>query len=91
MSKAIEDYTQAIQLESTLAKARFNRGFLQSKCVGKTSDSGRNLRMAAKCYFDQGDMKTEQSCKRLSEQVHEHIERQPAAADKQLVVANLFA
>ncbi len=88
---AIEDYTQAIQLEFTLAKAYFNRGFLRSE-LGEKRQAVEDLRMAAKCYFDQGDMENYDEAKRLSEQVHERIERHPAAADEQeLVVANLFA
>lgn len=88
---AVEDYTQAIQLESTLAKAYFNRGFLRSE-LGEKRQAVADLRMAAKCYFDQGDMESYDEAKRLTEQVHERIERQPAAANEQeLVVANLFA
>ena len=52
---AIDDYTQAIELDPTMAKAYFNRGVLRSE-LDERRPAGEDLRMASKCYFDQGDI-----------------------------------
>ncbi|MBE9029996.1 tetratricopeptide repeat protein [filamentous cyanobacterium LEGE 11480] len=70
---AIEDYTQAIKLEPTFAKAYFNRGFLRAE-LGEKRQAGEDLRMAAKCYFDQGQMDSYAEAKQLSEQVYANTE-----------------
>jgi tetratricopeptide (TPR) repeat protein len=87
---AIEDYTQAIQLEPTLAKAYFNRGFLRSE-LGDKRQAVEDLRIAAKCYFDQGEMENYDEAKRLGEQIHARIERQSNPDEQPMLVQNLFA
>jgi tetratricopeptide (TPR) repeat protein len=88
---AIEDYTQAVQLEPTLAKAYFQRGCLRSE-LGERRQAGEDLRLAAKSYFDQGDMDNYAEAKRLSEQIYEKSEpRVLTTSEEKLRVADLFA
>jgi tetratricopeptide (TPR) repeat protein len=88
---AIEDYTQAVQLEPTLAKAYFQRGCLRSE-LGERRQAGEDLRLAAKSYFDQGEMDNYAEAKRLSEQIYEKSEpRAVATSEEKLRVADLFA
>jgi tetratricopeptide (TPR) repeat protein len=88
---AIEDYTQAVQLEPTMAKAYFQRGCLRSE-LGERRLAGEDLRLAAKSYFDQGDMDNYAEAKRLSEQIYEKSEpRVLTTSDEKLRVADLFA
>jgi tetratricopeptide (TPR) repeat protein len=92
---AIEDYTQAVQLEPTLAKAYFHRGLLRTE-LGEKRSAGEDLRMAAKYFFDQGEMDNYAEAKRLSEQIYEKFEprpepTKPEASEEKLRAADLFA
>jgi tetratricopeptide (TPR) repeat protein len=88
---AIEDYTQAVILEPSLAKAYFHRGILRSE-LSEKRQAGEDLRLAAKCYFDQGEMDNYAEAKRLSEQIYEKSEQRPQeTTEDSLRVADLFA
>ncbi|MGB7416645.1 MAG: hypothetical protein WA902_20750 [Thermosynechococcaceae cyanobacterium] len=54
---AIHDYTQAIELDATYADAYFQRGALKGK-VGEKKQAVADLRVAAKLYFDAGNLES---------------------------------
>jgi tetratricopeptide (TPR) repeat protein len=97
---AIEDYTQAVKMEPGMAKAYFNRGLIRAE-LGERRQAGEDLRLAAKCYFDLGEMDNYAEAKRRSEAIYDKAESSRSdnaeaatAAPKlesKLLVSDLFA
>jgi tetratricopeptide (TPR) repeat protein len=95
---AIEDYTQAVKMEPGMAKAYFNRGLIRAE-LGERRQAGEDLRLAAKCYFDLGEMDNYAEAKRRSEAIYDKAESsrsdvETATAPKvesKLLVSELFA
>jgi tetratricopeptide (TPR) repeat protein len=96
---AIEDYTQAVKMEPSMAKAYFNRGLIRAE-LGERRQAGEDLRLAAKCYFDLGEMDNYAEAKRRSEAIYDKAESGRSDVDEatvetkaesKLLVADLFA
>jgi tetratricopeptide (TPR) repeat protein len=96
---AIEDYTQAVKMEPGMAKAYFNRGLIRAE-LGERRQAGEDLRLAAKCYFDLGEMDNYAEAKRRSEAIYDKAEsgrsddtaaEVETKAESKLLVADLFA
>ncbi len=67
---AIEDYTEALHLDSTYAKAYHNRGVLLAD-IGNKKQAVEDLRLAAKYYFEQGDIESYEQARNLSKEFYE--------------------
>lgn len=67
---AIEDYTEAIKQDSSLAKAYHKRGvlYLYGEMKQKAVD---DLRKAALLYFEQGDIDSYHQAREMSRNIHE--------------------
>ncbi len=67
---AIKDYTEAIKLDSSMAKAYHKRGviYLQTDDKQKAID---DLRKAALLYFEQGDIESYHQAREMSQNIHE--------------------
>jgi tetratricopeptide (TPR) repeat protein len=96
---AIEDYTQAVKMEPGMAKAYFNRGLIRVE-LGERRQAGEDLRLAAKCYFDLGEMDNYAEAKRRSEAIYDKAESSRSDVDEataapkvesKLLVSDLFA
>jgi tetratricopeptide (TPR) repeat protein len=96
---AIEDYSQAVKMEPGMAKAYFNRGLIRAE-LGERRQAGEDLRQAAKCYFDLGEMDNYAEAKRRSEAIYEKSESSRSdvdaatvepKAESKLLVSDLFA
>jgi tetratricopeptide (TPR) repeat protein len=96
---AIEDYTQAVKMAPGMAKAYFNRGLIRAE-LGERRQAGEDLRLAAKCYFDLGEMDNYAEAKRRSEAIYDKAESSRSDVDaatvetkteSKLLVSDLFA
>lgn len=87
---AIDDYGQAIELDKGYGDALFHRGQLRSE-FGEKRLAGEDLRAAAKCYFDKGEMEKYDEAKRLSEQIYEKFESKGEQTEGRLRSTDLFA
>ncbi len=67
---AIEDYTEALHLDSTHPKAYHNRGVLLAD-IGNKKQAVEDLRLAAKYYFEQGDIDSYEQARNLSKEFYE--------------------
>ncbi|MEA5533875.1 tetratricopeptide repeat protein [Crocosphaera sp. XPORK-15E] len=67
---AIEDYTEALHLDSTYAKAYHSRGILLAE-LGSKKQAVEDLRLAAKYYFEQGDIESYEQARNLSKEFYE--------------------
>ncbi|MDJ0509636.1 MAG: tetratricopeptide repeat protein, partial [Crocosphaera sp.] len=67
---AIEDYTEALHLDSTHAKAYHNRGVLLAD-IGNKKQAVEDLRLAAKYYFEQGDIESYEKARNLSKEFYD--------------------
>ncbi|HAC65481.1 MAG TPA: hypothetical protein DCF68_18610 [Cyanothece sp. UBA12306] len=67
---AIQDYTEALHFDSTHAKAYHNRGILLAELDNK-KQAVADLRLAAKYYFEQGDIDSYQQARDLSKEFYE--------------------
>ncbi len=63
--EAIADFTEAIMLKSTHAKAYHHRGILLAD-LGQRRKAAEDVRLAAKFYFDQGDLDSYEQARLLS-------------------------
>lgn len=69
-TSAIEDYTEALHFDSTYAKAYHNRGILLAE-IGNKKQAVEDLRLAAKYYFDKGDIESYEKARNLSKEFYE--------------------
>ncbi|MDJ0661443.1 MAG: tetratricopeptide repeat protein [Crocosphaera sp.] len=67
---AIEDYTEALHLDSTYAKAYHSRGVLLAE-IGNRKQAVEDLRLAAKYYFEQGDIESYEQARNLSKEFYQ--------------------
>ncbi|MGF1604351.1 MAG: hypothetical protein ACFCU8_20525, partial [Thermosynechococcaceae cyanobacterium] len=93
---AIDDYTQAIELDTEYADAYFQRGALKGM-INEKKQAVADLRIAAKIYFEKGDLEHYDQAMSLSQEQHdlESANRVAADADEQqaepLMVESLFS
>jgi tetratricopeptide (TPR) repeat protein len=66
---AIKDFSETIRLNPKNVDAFYNRGILRSKASEKQG-AVEDLRIAAKFYFDRGDLEKYQKAKDLSSSLH---------------------
>lgn len=87
---AVADFTEAIQANAEQAYAYYQRGVIRSKKLDR-QNAILDLRMAAKLFFDQGDLTHYQEAKDLSKQLHELGEKVlPDEQAERLMVGGLF-
>ena len=67
---AIDDYTEALHLDSTYAKAYHSRGVLLAE-IGNRKQAVEDLRLAAKYYFEQGDIESYEQARNLSKEFYQ--------------------
>ncbi len=67
---AIKDYTEALYLESNYAKAYHNRGVLLAE-IGNRKQAVEDLRLAAKYYFEQGDIDSYEQARNLGKEFYQ--------------------
>ncbi|ACB51455.1 hypothetical protein cce_2105 [Crocosphaera subtropica ATCC 51142] len=91
---AIEDYTEALHLNSTYAKAYHNRGILLAE-MGNKKQAVEDLRLAAKYYFEQGDIESYEKARNLSKEFYEvrhslinHLESDSVVSDESIMKEN---
>ncbi|PZD73521.1 Photosystem II assembly protein [Acaryochloris thomasi RCC1774] len=95
---AIDDYSQAIALDPDYADAYFQRGALRGT-IDEKKHAVADLRIAAKLYFEAGDLEHYDEAMSLSQEQHElapaAVEMEPEApsesqSDEPLVIGSLF-
>jgi tetratricopeptide (TPR) repeat protein len=69
---AISDYSQAIELDANYADAYFQRGALRGK-IDEKKQAVADLRIAAKLYFEAGDLTHYDEAMSLSQEQHELV------------------
>ncbi len=67
---AIKDYTEVLYLDSTHSKAYHNRGVLLAE-IGNKKQAVEDLRLAAKYYFEQGEIESYEKARNLSKKFYE--------------------
>jgi tetratricopeptide (TPR) repeat protein len=87
---AIENYTEAIKKDSSLAKAYHKRGvlYLDSGVKQKAVD---DLRKAALLYFEQGDIDSYHLAREMSRNIYELRDGSDGSASKMVVGTQLFS
>lgn len=87
---AIEDYTEAIKQDSSLAKAYHKRGvlYLDGSMKQKAVD---DLRKAALLYFEQGDIDSYHQAREMSRNIHELRDENNGSASEMVVGTQLFS
>jgi tetratricopeptide (TPR) repeat protein len=87
---AIDDYTEAIKKDSSVAKAYHKRGvlYLDSGAKQKAVD---DLRKAALLYFEQGDIDSYHQAREMSRNIHELRVDSNGNASEMVVGAELFS
>lgn len=87
---AIEDYTEAIKQDSSLAKAYHKRGvlYLDGEMKQKAVD---DLRKAALLYFEQGDIDSYHQAREMSRNIHELRDENNGNASEMVVGKQLFS
>ncbi len=69
LEEALADYTEAIGQNPDYAEAYFSRGQLKSQ-LGDKQEAVEDLRLAAKCFFERGDLANYQKAKDMIQQTH---------------------
>lgn len=90
ISGAIEDYTEAIKRDATMAKAYHKRGvlYLDSDMKQKAVD---DLRKAALLYFEQGDIDSYHQAREMSRNIHDLKPQTNGKAPEMVVGSELFS
>lgn len=81
---AIDDYSQAIALDTNYVDAYFQRGVLRSKITEK-KQAVADLRIAAKLYFEAGNLEDYDEAMSLSQEQHELV---PAAVEMETDISD---
>jgi tetratricopeptide (TPR) repeat protein len=87
---AIEDYTEAIKQDSSLAKAYHKRGVLYLD-GGMKQKAVDDLRKAALLYFEQGDIDSYHQAREMSRNIHELRDENNGSASEMVVGTQLFS
>ncbi len=89
---AIEDYTQAITLDAEYADAYFQRGALKGM-INEKKQAVSDLRIAAKIFFEMGDLEKYDQAMSLSQEQHDMKsgDEAPVAEDAQMSEAEVEA
>lgn len=87
---AIEDYSEAIKRDSSMAKAYHKRGvlYLDSDMKQKAVD---DLRKAALLYFEQGDIDSYHQAREMSRNIHDLKPESNGKAPKMVLGSELFS
>ncbi|GBF82308.1 tetratricopeptide repeat protein [Aphanothece sacrum] len=67
---AIENYTEALHFDSTYAQAYHNRGILLAE-LGQRRQAVEDLRLAAKYYFEKGDITSYEKARNLGKEFYQ--------------------
>jgi tetratricopeptide (TPR) repeat protein len=88
---AQEDFTQALQLDSTHADAYLRRGLIASE-QGNKRPAAEDFRAAAKYFFELGDLENYEKAKAMGQELHELMSESPEvkAEDEEIAVEGLF-
>lgn len=70
--EAVDDYTEALRLESTHAQAYHHRGIVYA-ALGNKKRAAEDLRLAAKFYFEQGNLDSYQQARELSQDYYDSL------------------
>lgn len=89
-SGAIEDYTEAIKRDSSMAKAYHRRGVLYLE-QGMKQKAVDDLRRAALLYFEQGDIESYHQAREMSRNIHEIRTIGNGKAQEMVVGSQLFS
>jgi len=92
LQAALDNYTQALNLNPSYGDAYFNRGIVRSQ-VGDRQGAVADLRAAANFYFEQGNLASYQQAKDMSRQIHESMEAATSAHTEEperIAVGSLF-
>ena len=88
MEKAIAEYTKAIKIDESYAEAYVSRGFLFAD-MGKKQLAVKDLRQAAKLYFDRQDLENYQDIKQKAQDIHKlNLDPTPKQEDSEALLAN---
>ncbi len=87
---AMEDYTKAIELDSSYALAFHNRGLLNAD-LGIKKAAVEDLRKAAKFYFEKGDLDNYQKTRNMSQNLHELNSASKNQDSEQVLASSLFS
>ncbi len=90
ISGAIDDYSEAIKRDSSMAKAYHKRGvlYLDGDMRQKAVD---DLRKAALLYFEQGDIDSYHQAREMSRNIHDLKPESNGKAPKMVVGSELFS
>ncbi|GAB4244809.1 MAG: hypothetical protein Kow0049_34750 [Stanieria sp.] len=89
-SKAIELYTEVIKHNRRDAQVYQQRGIIRSQLKDKQG-AIQDFRMAAKLYFEQGDLENYQHAKDLSNKLYDLDDSNQTGASEPLILGRLFS
>lgn len=89
---ALDDFSQALNINPDYADAYYHRGEIHS-ALGNKRQAIADLRMAAKLYFEQGELSSYDQARNLSVGLHELLSAisSPEEQVEQILVETLFA
>ena len=87
IEKAISEYTKAIKIDGSYAEAYVSRGLLFAD-MGKQQQAVKDLRQAAKSYFDREDLENYQQIKQKVQDIHKLKTDSTPKQDSEAVLAN---
>ena len=88
--KAIELYTEAIKRNRREAIAYQQRGLLRSQ-LGDRQGAIQDLRLAAKFYFEQGDLESYEQAKAMTNELYQVKDSEQIPNNDPVILGNLFA
>ena len=91
LEAACFDYSEAISQNSDYAEAYYSRGMVKS-LLGDKREAVKDLRLAAKCFFERGDLANYQKARDMGEQIHDLVASESQTTDVEPVpVDGLFS
>jgi tetratricopeptide (TPR) repeat protein len=87
---AVKDYTEAVKLDSSLAKAYHRRGVIYLD-IGDRQKAVDDLRKAALLYFEQGDIDSYHQAREMSRNIHDLKAMDNGKAKEMVSGSNLFS
>jgi tetratricopeptide (TPR) repeat protein len=88
--KAVELYTEVIKRNRRDARVYQQRGLLFAE-LGDKQQAIQDLRLAAKFYFEQGDLENYEQAKTMTNELYQLKDSNPIPNDNPIVLGNLFA